>query len=381
MAFVVLFGYALARPASESLFLEAHGSAALPRAWIAVAIAIVLVVGIYNRIAATRELRTLMFGAICASAISLFAILALHRTGAWSSFALYVWKDVHVVVLLECLWSFANVIFSTASARWSYGLFCACGSLGGISGNLTVGLLAKTLGTIAPLWLLLFVFGVEALLAVWLAHVSGRPRPATVSSVGFGDALRLLRSSQYLPHLVLLIGVVQLVVNLIDYQFNAVVEHAYHDVDTRTAMISRVYAIIDGSSLALQLSTGIVLRAIGLRATLVAIPLVLGAALGSFALVPTFLSVAVLKVTSKVLDYSLFRAAKEMLYIPLRYEDKTRGKAIVDMLTYRLAKGGASVVLAATIPFGAVGITLGVLLGAWLAISIPLLARYHRLTD
>lgn len=380
MAFVVLFGYALARPASESLFLEAHGSAALPRAWIAVAIAIVVVVGIYNRLAATRELRTLMLGAIAASALALLAILALHTTGNWSIFALYVWKDVHVVVLLECLWSFANVVFSTSSARWSYGLFCACGSLGGISGNLAVGALAKRFGTIAPLWLLVLVFGVEALLALWLARVSGRPRPATVSSVGFGDALRLLRSSQYLPHLVLLIGVVQLVVNLIDYQFNAVVEHAYPDVDARTAVIGRIYAIIDGSSLALQLSTGVVLRVIGLRATLVAIPVVLGAALSAFFAAPTFLSVAVLKVSSKVLDYSLFRAAKEMLYIPLRYEDKTRGKALVDMLTYRLAKGGASLVLAATIPFGAVGLTLGILLGAWLAISIPLVARYHRLT-
>ncbi len=33
----------------------------------------------------------------------------------------------------------------------------------------------------------------------------------------------------------------------------------------------------------------------------------------------------------KALDYSLFRAGKEMLYLPLSYGEKTRGKALVDI--------------------------------------------------
>ena len=53
----------------------------------------------------------------------------------------------------------------------------------------------------------------------------------------------------------------------------------------------------------------------------------------------------VVKVASKSLDYSIFRAAKELLYLPLSQAEKTQGKALIDMLTYRVAKGGASVLL------------------------------------
>ena len=66
---------------------------------------------------------------------------------------------------------------------------------------------------------------------------------------------------------------------------------------------------------------------------------------------------------SKAFDYSLFRSAKEMLYIPLSYEEKTRGKALIDMLAYRVAKGGASLLVAAML---ALGIASGV---QWITVA------------
>ena len=44
------------------------------------------------------------------------------------------------------------------------------------------------------------------------------------------------------------------------------------------------------------------------------------------------------KVASKAFDYSLFRAAKEILYIPLSHPERTQGKTFVDMMAYRMAK-------------------------------------------
>ena len=38
LAFILLFGYAIARPSTESLFLEHHGAGALPWAWLGVAL-------------------------------------------------------------------------------------------------------------------------------------------------------------------------------------------------------------------------------------------------------------------------------------------------------------------------------------------------------
>jgi AAA family ATP:ADP antiporter len=41
-------------------------------------------------------------------------------------------------------------------------------------------------------------------------------------------------------------------------------------------------------------------------------------------------------------DYSLFRAAKEILYLPLSYDERFRAKSVIDAFAYRCAKGVCS---------------------------------------
>ena len=37
----------------------------------------------------------------------------------------------------------------------------------------------------------------------------------------------------------------------------------------------------------------------------------------------------------KAFDYSIFRAAKEVLYVPLSFDERYRAKEIIDVLGYR----------------------------------------------
>lgn len=380
-AYVMLFGYSIARPATESLFLACYGSSSLPQAWVAVAITAVVVVMVYNRVAARWSLRQLLRGTIAASAISLALLLLAARWFAAGSFALYVWKDVHIVVLLEILWTFANVVFKTRTARWTYGLFCAAGTLGSLTGNVAVGPLAAALGTAESLWLLLIVFAVLAALGTALGSAAGDRRPETKTAVGMRDGVALLRGSRYLGVMLLLVGTVQLVVNLVDFQYSAVLERAYADTDARTAVIGRVYGIIDVTSLLLQFATGAILRFVGFRKTLLAIPVLLGASVVAGIIAPSFTIVAVTKIASKTLDYSVFRAAKELLYIPLSYAEKTRGKALVDMLTYRVSKAGASLLVTGLVRAGAaLSYGIVVLIGAWGALAFVVANRYRQVT-
>jgi len=385
LAFVVLFGYAIARPATESLFLEAYGSESLPLVWAVVAAVAIAAVALYNAAAARFELTAVLVGAIALSGVTLALLLALWAVAPRAAiFALYVWKDVHIVVLLEALWSLANVVFSERLARWAYGVFCAAGSIGGIVGNLAVGVLADAVGTAPSLWLAGALFVVQAVVAVLLGRAAGRPQPERRPRHGLADGLRLLRRSSYLGWLLALVGVVQVVITLVDYQYNAYLEAAFPETDRRTAVIGQIYAAIDASSLGLQLATGLVIRAAGLRWTLLGVPLLFGAALAALVAVPRFAVMAVVKVTSKALDYSLFRAAKEILYIPLSYAEKTRGKALVDMLTYRVAKGGASIVLAVLIGAGTkapLPLLALVLVGLWLALTVAVTRRHANLAE
>ncbi|MEE2779617.1 MAG: hypothetical protein VYE15_03770, partial [Myxococcota bacterium] len=113
LAFLLLASYAVARPATESLFLEAHGSQALPQVWIAVALVSTLVVSFYNRYASSVGL--LQLYGVCAGVSGgvlclLMGVNALEVPG--SAFALYVWKDVYIVILIELFWSYANTAFA-----------------------------------------------------------------------------------------------------------------------------------------------------------------------------------------------------------------------------------------------------------------------------
>jgi AAA family ATP:ADP antiporter len=180
--------------------------------------------------------------------------------------------------------------------------------------------------------------------------------------------------------MLLLIGSVQLVITLVDYQFNAVAEQTFTNEDELAATLGRVAAIINASAVVLQLATGPVLKLLGVGLTLIAIPVLLGGSLGTYLIAPHFAVLAVGKILSKCLDYSLFRAAKEILYIPLGHTEKTEGKAAVDMLTYRVAKGLASLTVLALVSLAIadlVGAITVVLIGGWIALSVSI-SRQHR---
>jgi AAA family ATP:ADP antiporter len=47
----------------------------------------------------------------------------------------------------------------------------------------------------------------------------------------------------------------------------------------------------------------------------------------------------------KVVDYSVFRAAKEVLYVPLDFDARYRAKMLIDMVIYRTSKGASALAL------------------------------------
>lgn len=387
LAGALLFSYGISRPTVESLFLETYGKDRLPHVWLAVAVAAALAVLVYNRFATRVQVTRLYLGAALVAATTLVLLLAGRGIIPHATFLLYVWKDVHIVVLVEIFWSFANLLYPVRSARWAYGLFCAAGSLGAMSAESTVGLLASAWGTQATLWAvapLLVVGGLGCTLLGTdtnqrLQSNSGRGSVTEKMTAG----LRTVSNSRYLVPLLALIGIIQITITLIDYQFNGAIAAAYPATDARTGVIGKVYAAISFGSLLLQLGTGPVLKFAGVPFVLLGIPAVLGGAVGLFALSPRFLTMAVAKVCSKAFDYSLFRAAKEILYIPLSYSEKTQGKAFVDMLTYRVAKGGASLLLLwlSAAQVGATGMSVVnlALIGAWLVLAFVIARRYLRL--
>ena len=62
----------------------------------------------------------------------------------------------------------------------------------------------------------------------------------------------------------------------------------------------------------------------------------------AFIFFPSFLMITSTFVFLKAVDFSLFGVIREMLYIPLKLDEKFRAKAIIDVFAYRTSKAVAS---------------------------------------
>ena len=92
---------------------------------------------------------------------------------------------------------------------------------------------------------------------------------------------------------------------------------------------------------------------------------------------PSLFAAAAAYMVFKVMDYSLFRAAKELLYIPLSFDSRYRAKELIDAFGYRFAKGAVSGILTgvkhfAAIPALAYPVTAIAAAIAWLPLVVQL---------
>ncbi len=379
LAFVILLSYGLARATIDSLLLNDHGSEALKYAYGAVAVSVTLVVALYSRAAAKRPISRLLTTSALLSALVLVLLLAARISKVpGSAYGLYIWKDVYVVVLIELVWTLANSAFKQNTAAWAYGFFCIAGTLGDMSGSYLAQQFAHQVGTAQLLWFVVLALAAVAIVGRQAAKACGSPAPP--SKDGMHGVLGVVRKSQSIQFLLAIVALTQVVTTLIDYNYRATALTMYPLLDDRTEIFGQVDMAIGAVSMVLQFLSGAFVAILGLRVLLVLLPIVVGSAALYFAIHPAFAALAVLKVLNKSIDYSLFRTSKELLYRPLSYEEKTQGKAAVDVFGYRVAKGGTTgllIALSGAVGLVAVAATLGIAI--WLLLAILLVTRFQSL--
>lgn len=382
MGFLLIFGYAFARPCIDSIFLEHYSSDMLPSAWLLTALCSVFVIAFYNRFNQKYSILSL-YGYVSLICAVLLAILLTAYLGGLvpAIFILYVWKELYMVVLIETYWSFADIVFSVNSARHTYGLAMAFSSLGGIIGNLSVGPLARMFGSSVALGALIVLL-ILGFIITYCARSISDAKPSSNKTPDLSLGLKTMVASKYLILLGVLVCTVQVVIGLIDYRFNTMLQEHYVNTDMRTQILGNLHAAVNLVGISIQLCTGPILKIFGLGLSFKSIPFLLSAAILAFILVPHFWMMLVVKIFSKAFDYSLFRGAKEILYIPLTREEKTQGKGIIDIFMYRMARGFSSLLLMLMIALGisvyVIELSL-VLVALWLVLALIIIRRYQAL--
>ena len=388
-ALFVLFGYEFIRSVSSSLFIEAYGAERLTRGMVAVPPSMLVMLYCYGRLlswlGATRALAiTSLFSAI----LILGCYAALSRGMSFAAAIIYVFREAYIVIIIEQFWSFVNSVLTTEQAKRINGPFCAVASIGSFLGGTLVSKWATVLGSEA---LLLFTAGSlvpTAALGVLAYKFGGEPKPSAEEAGGrLGHiGIKTLFRSRYLIFIGVLIISTQIVSTVLDLRFNILAEMERPDKDIRTAFFGSVYGNLGLAAGILQLlAVPLALRFIALRYIHVTIPIFHFVSSLILTVSPSLRTGTAAYVTFKALDYSLFRAGKELFYMPLSYDSRYRAKQVIDAFGYRFSKGGSAGVIelvrlsVGTIAGVAYSITAMVVAALWAPIAFGLVRMYQKL--
>jgi AAA family ATP:ADP antiporter len=252
------------------------------------------------------------------------------------------------VLLVEQVWAFVNSTVRTDEGSKLNGPICGIASLGAIAGGLLVRHYAKLVGSSNLLVFAALSLIPTGLFAAWAYHIGGEPVPASEEEHGKQGHLgvRVLFRSGTLTRLAILIALTQVISTVTDLQLSRWVEQGISDVDERTRWFGGFYAQLNiGAAFFQFIAAPLLLSWVSLRLIHVAIPLA-HVAVGVLVIAhPSLFAAAAAYMVFKVLDYSVFRAAKELLYIPLSFDARYRAKELIDAFGYRFAKGAVSGIL------------------------------------
>jgi ATP/ADP translocase len=376
-------GYEFIRSPAESIFMEQFGAAYKPYAIACVPFMMAAMIYGYGWLLSRAGAKKAMaFSMLGSAAFFLLAWLLLGRAGRWLAFLLLVFKESYVVVISEQYWSFINSVLKDEEGKVFNGPVAGLGALGSLAGGWLLGRYAVALGTgmfvgFAALAIL------PAAVLFWIGYNNaGEPKPADDEAGGKKGHLhlRILAENRTVLLIAFIIFAAQVVATALDFRFTQLVQNFVPQTDLRTAYLGRFWMNVNIFSFSMQfLATPLLLRYIPRRGILTAIPAVHIVTCVLLFLNPTLGLASTAFLLFKGMDYSIFRASKETLYIPFSYDTRYRAKQVADAFTYRFAKGVTATWVSfltamGTVSAGFYPALAAVFSGAWLAMSFPLTA-------
>jgi len=348
--FLIILALYQLKPASRSLFIESVGAENLPYIWIATAVTMGVFIAYYHRLVARHNRIHVVLGTCLtiSGLLVVFRLLLNHSTPLIAA-CFYVFVDILGVVLVEQFWSLSNSIYTTHEGKSWYGVVGTGGLAGGVAGGWAAAMLIRHTPLQTPD--LLITAAVIVMLIFGLTWVMGRVGlycevEHLVPLEPISDGWRILRHSRYLLLIASILLLAQLVSPLVEYQFLNTVEVSHPELEARTAFLSLFFSVMGGVSIAINLGiTPLVHRALGPIAGLLLQPLMIWIFSIWFFIQPTLYFSAATKISDRALSYSINRASKELLYVPVDSVLIYQAKAWIDMFGYRLFKVSGSLLI------------------------------------
>ena len=390
----VLAGYSAIRNASSTLFKASYGASKLPLLMAIMPLGVLAILYLYALLLSalgprrTLWVTTLGSAALIAALYGAIHMEAFHPGLRLARAALRIFSEAYIALLIEQYWSFLNSTLTTPSAKKLNGPIMGVASLGAVAGAAVVEATVLRFGTVNMLLLAAATLVPAAILSDLAYRMAGEPRKLLEPHPANQDrsqtlALNLLARNPLLFAILLMVLATQVLATVLDLNYQTILQTAIPQPDPQTKWAAQFEKIMNLLAAFMQfIAAPLLLRFLPVAVILVGMPVVqVTAAAISFAH-PSLRSAAGAYVIFKMFDYSLFKAAKETLYIPLSYDARYRAKEVIDVLGYRAAKGATAAVLAiferigaaVTRAYGPVAIAAA---AAW-ALAAIVVARYHR---
>ncbi len=394
VSFLITAEAGITRASANSVFLTAYSAKLFPTVWLASVPLNFIIVSFYNRFihkfGCVKMMAISIGTAIMMNTISAFYL----KTVPFLPFVLYLWKDIFIILMFQQLWSVIHATVNISKAKYLYGIVFGMGGLGSVFGSLFPSFLAVTLGT-EKLLLTTLPFYVLVLVTYYIAlwkreKIPGKQdiRATSMESTDILSGFKLIKQSRFLVFILAIVTFMQVSATILDFQFNTMLEKNFAVQDLRTQFLGRFFGIVNSINVLLQfVGSFILIRLVGLKWAHFSVPFYLSLNALSFLLFPSFNVMLVYFGSIKAMDYSIFGIIKEMLYIPLKVEEKFKAKAVIDVFAYRTSKAVASFVI--IILQGISWVALSTLLSwsiltifiLWMTAVVSMFKYYYREVD
>lgn len=277
------------------------------------------------------------------------------------------------LMIVFTFWNFANQICSVKEASKFYTLFAAGGNLGVLIASPVIWYCSKILNggdyEVTVKYLMLLAMGAALMIMAlfWWTNRTiqdvdeiDQKKGKKKEKPSLKESLAYLMHSRSLGLIALMVIGYGLSVNMVEVPWKAALKVRYPDSNDYQAYSGIVQGIIGFTAFFLSFFvSGNVLRRLGWYAGAMATPIVLGvcsltffgifmfsfqsgAFVSELALTAVIFVGTIHNVACKSMKYCLFDPSKEMSFIPLSEEEKSKGKAAVDLVGSRFGKSGAS---------------------------------------
>ncbi len=379
-----LAGYEFLRTPTNTLYVAAYGKAGLPMIMALIPLAVFACTYVYGRLlSAVGPRRTLFWTTLGSCALIAALQLAFDAGFKEAILPLFLFRNAYVVLIIEQYWSYINSTLTQANAKKYNGPICGIASLGSIAAGLVGASVVARLGTNHTALLAVAATVPAAFISDYVYRRFGSPKDEATEPRHGHLALNLFRTEKRLPLLLGMVILTQVIEAVMMLAFQGELSAAYPDVDRQTAYSYGFYAWINGIAAALQfVAAPILMQLVKPGLVNLVIPLIHMVACAAYLKDPSLTTAAIAYAGFKSIDYSLFRAAKEVLYVPLSFEARYRTKEVIDVFGYRFSKGVTSGCITIVqnlgfvvteVGYGSVALVAALL---WAGLTVPLSKFY-----